>query len=254
VVRFYLGTHCVSQDFWDAEVPLFVSRRRLVDRRGLPTARAEWALDSGGFTELSLFGEWRTSEDQYVRDVERFRDEMGELAWVAPQDWMCEPFMLEKTGLDVYAHIDRTVANFVRLRDRLGSLVVPVLQGWTLDHYLACAHRYEDAGVDLAAEPTVGLGTICRRQDMVEAAVIVRRLAVVEGLPIHGFGVKVTGIRSYGDILSSSDSMAWSYNGRRNPGRCPNGRASCANCLHHALAWRTRLLSSLDQLQMEVAA
>ena len=27
----------------------------------LPRARGRWALDSGGFSELSLYGEWRTS-------------------------------------------------------------------------------------------------------------------------------------------------------------------------------------------------
>jgi len=61
---FYLGTCQVS---WlaTAGVPLFVSHRRLAPRKTLPRAIAEWALDSGGFTELSLFGEWRTSARQY---------------------------------------------------------------------------------------------------------------------------------------------------------------------------------------------
>lgn len=250
-MRFYLGTHMVGPDWWAAGVPLFVSRRRIYARRRLPRATAGWALDSGGFTELDTYGRWTLGEDDYVREVERYRDEVGLLEWVAPQDWMCEPFMLEKTGLDVAEHQRRTVASFVSLRARLGELVVPVLQGYALDDYRRCADLYAAAGVDLAGEALVGLGSVCRRQDMAVAGTIVRALAD-DGLALHGFGVKATGVRSYGDALASSDSMAWSYNGRKNPGRCPEGRRSCANCLHHALTWRENLLSSLDQLRMEV--
>ena len=46
-------------------MPLFVSHRRLAGRRTLPRAIAPWALDSGAFSELSLYGEWRTTAGQY---------------------------------------------------------------------------------------------------------------------------------------------------------------------------------------------
>lgn len=164
-MRFYLGTHMIGQAWWDAGVPLFVSRRRFYqkDRRRatLPQARAPWALDSGGFSELDLYGEWRTTPAEYITDVE-WLYEIGRLEWVAPQDWMCEPHMLAKTGLDVEEHQARTVQNFVLLRDRLGPLVVPVLQGWELDDYRRCWEEYELAGVSLEDEPIVGLGSVCR--------------------------------------------------------------------------------------------
>ena len=65
---FFLGTH---QPHWLArtEVPLFISHRALArrsPRRPLPRARGPWALDSGGFTELSTYGEWRTTPAAYV--------------------------------------------------------------------------------------------------------------------------------------------------------------------------------------------
>lgn len=65
---FYLGTH---MDGWLAHVgvPLFVSHRRLARRKTLPRARSGWALDSGGFSELSLYGEWRTTAEDYVAAV-----------------------------------------------------------------------------------------------------------------------------------------------------------------------------------------
>lgn len=111
---FYLGTH---QPSWLAEldVPLFVSHRRLANRRRLPRARVGWALDSGGFTELSMYGQWRTSPEEYVAAVRRHDAEVGKLSWAAPQDWMCEPFILAKTGRTVADHQARTIDNFKRL-------------------------------------------------------------------------------------------------------------------------------------------
>ena len=58
----------LSGDGWLAHVgvPLFVSHRRLARRKTLPRARSGWALDSGGFSELSLYGGWRTTAEDYV--------------------------------------------------------------------------------------------------------------------------------------------------------------------------------------------
>src|SRR5205807_2659774 len=112
-----------------------------------------WALDSGGFTELRLHGGWLTTAAAYVAAVRRYRDEIGRLEWAAPMDWMCEPFMLAKTGLTVAEHQERTVANYLELRSLAPDLpFVPVLQGWSRDDYRRCATPYEKAGVDLAAE------------------------------------------------------------------------------------------------------
>jgi hypothetical protein len=108
-----LGAH---MPHWLAEldVPLFVSHRRLAGRRTLPRARTGWALDSGGFTELSMFGGWRTAAEDYVAAVRRYATEIGNLEWAAPMDWRCEPVMLAKTGLDVPDHQRRTVFAGVR--------------------------------------------------------------------------------------------------------------------------------------------
>lgn len=89
-LRIYLGTH---QPQWLARlsVPLFVSRRTLAGRKSLPRALGRWALDSGGFSELQMFGRWETTPEQYVAEVRRFMKEIGNLDWAAIQDWMCEP-------------------------------------------------------------------------------------------------------------------------------------------------------------------
>lgn len=262
-MEFFIGSHHATQRWFDLAVPLFVSRRTLAEKKRLPKAKERWALDSGGFTELSLYGEWRTSENQYAEDVQRFADEMGELTWVAPMDWMCEPFMLKKTGLPLYEHQMKTVENFTRLRQRLGPIVVPVLQGWELDDYMRCVEYYEKYGVDLRAEPLIGVGSVCRRQDTGEATRIFRELAEL-GLNLHGFGVKLAGLQLYDEHLTSCDSMAWSFEARRLkrrhdrqdalfswPKRMLCGKmypdehkaASCSNCIEWALKWRDNVIN-----------
>jgi|ThiBio_1000_plan_1041568.scaffolds.fasta_scaffold00807_16 hypothetical protein len=256
-MQFYLGTH---QPGWLARagVPLFVSHRRLRGYTRLPRARASWALDSGGFSELSMFGEWQTDPSEYVYYVDRYDREVGNLNWAAPQDWMCEPWIVAKTGRSVREHQERTVENFVLLErlweaqqqlwlrpcDRNSCPFMPVLQGWDLADYWTCVDLYAQAGVRLADYPLVGLGSVCRRQATGEIETIVRSLGAV--LPIHGFGVKTEGIGRYARWLTSADSMAWSVAGRREPG-CSAGHRSEANCQRYALAWRERVIDAADR-------
>lgn len=244
---FYLGAH-QPHWLWTTDFPLFVSHRQLARKATARPARARWALDSGGFTELSLHGRWVTSPEQYAEAVARYNDQIGRLDFAAPQDWMCEPFMVERTGLTVAEHQHRTVANYLHLRQIAPDLpFIPVLQGWHLADYLACARLYEAAGVDLAALPRVGLGSVCRRQSTTEIETITTTLARA-GLRLHGFGVKTGGLHRYGPQLASADSMAWSYAARREP-PLPGctGHKNCANCLRYATAWRARLLTGLTR-------
>lgn len=246
--RFFLGTHMPS---WLAktDVPLFVSHRRLQGRKTLPEALGPWALDSGGFTELSMFGEWRTRSADYVMAVRRYRDEIGRLEWASPQDWMCEPWIVAKTGLTVAEHQRRTVDNYLALRDLDATLpFVPVLQGWALDDYKRHIDAYTDAGIDLTAERPVGVGSVCRRQHTSQIDHVVSTLAGY-GLDLHGFGVKTSGLRAYGPHLFSADSMSWSFRGRNvHPPTCGStSHVSEANCMSFALAWRKRLLSVSEQ-------
>jgi hypothetical protein len=221
-------------------VPLFVSRRVLADRRTLPRAQGPWALDSGAFSELRLYGHFTVSPQQYVTEIARYATDIGQLAWAAPQDWMCEPFILAQTQQSVAVHQVRTLANFLELRSRT-PLVIPVIQGWLLEDYLRHVEQYAQAGVDLTQEPVVGIGSVCRRQNMATGARIVEALWAL-GLRLHGFGVKLTGLAQFAHLLTSADSMAWSYHARRRRRRptCLH-RGTCAHCLAYALVWRTRV-------------
>lgn len=250
-LRFYLGTH---QPGWLAQtdVPLFVSDVRLSKYRTLPKALGRWALDSGGFSMLSVHGTWSAGPTpaEYVARVRRYSDEIGGLDWAAIQDWMCEPFITAKTGLTVLEHQLRTVDSYRELSALAPDLPwAPVLQGFELADYVRCAQIYADAGVDLTAADIVGVGSVCRRQGTTEAARIMAALAQeLPGIRLHGFGVKTDGLGKYGRLLASADSMAWSFNARRDQAPMPGcvGHKNCANCLRYALAWRGRVLDSLS--------
>ncbi|MEV6071944.1 hypothetical protein AB0L82_35850 [Nocardia sp. NPDC052001] len=255
-LRFLLGTH---QPHWltDFAVPLFVSDRRLRERTTLPRAYSEWALDSGGFTELSDYGGWETTTPaEYAARVRRYRDEIGSLSWAAPQDWMCEPAILAGgqvegrtfvgTKLTVPEHQRRTVENFLTLRELAPDLpFIPVLQGWQVSDYLRCAAQYFARGVDLLAAPVVGVGSVCRRQASREAAEIFAVLVdEYPGIRLHGFGVKAEGLGMYGSLLRSADSMAWSKAALYDAPLPGCAHKSCSNCPRYAMRWRDQVLTA----------
>jgi hypothetical protein len=256
-MRFYLGTHHPA---WLADprvdFPLFVSHRALARVKTHRPATCAWALDSGGFTELSTFGEWRTSAAEYAQVVARYDREIGRLDWAAPQDWMCEPWIIYGGGsfpgthLSVEEHQRRTVANFLELRELWPTVsdrpcpFIPVLQGWTAGQYVDCAELYAEAGVYLAAQKAVGLGSVCRRQSTIRIGLIVDMFAA--DMPLHGFGVKTQGLAAYGTQLASADSLAWSYDARRSAPLPGHAHKSCANCLEYGRMWRADLLDRID--------
>jgi hypothetical protein len=244
---FYLGTHQPGWLGW-LGVPLFVSDRRLRVYKTLPRAAAPWALDSGGFTELSTHGNWAhgPTPAEYVERINKYAKVIGQLQWAAPQDWMCEPFITAKTGLTVQEHQWRTIDNLIDLRAlNPQAPVIPVVQGYTVRDYAQHLNFYRAAGFDLDQEPLVGVGSICRRQGENEAGDIFRMLHACGVTRLHGFGLKKRGLAKFGDLLASADSMAWSFDARHAPRmpQCQGGRhKNCANCGHYAMAWRRQIL------------
>jgi hypothetical protein len=257
-----------SEPSWLArtEVPLLVPHHRLMRRVTLPRSprAGSWALDSGGFNHLRKHGTWTITPERYVADVVRIDREVGNLAWSAPMDWMCEADALAATGLTVLEHQRRTVENFVTLQrlwyehtDR-ESPFMPTLQGdpdappdECVASYLRCWDLYGEADIDLRRWPSVGLGSICRQQSTAKIGLVVEALQERDGereLPLHGYGCKSLGLQRYGHLLASADSSAYSKHARYKnvkwPG-CPETHSDCRNCFHYALAWRRALLAKL---------
>lgn len=240
---FFLGADVAGLS-WG--VPVMVSHGRLRSRATLPRATAPWICDSRGFTELSQHGRWTIGARDYAFALRRYAEEIGQLQWASPQDWMVEDFILAKTGLTEAEHQNRTVESVLLLRELLGDAVhiIPVIQGRNLAGYLRCVALYAAYGVDLATEPVVGIGSVCRRQSTAAIGHIIEALAD-RGIKLHGFGVKSEGLDRYGPMLASADSFAWSYGARRRVGLCPHGLVKWeANCPERAREWRDRVLDA----------
>jgi len=261
----YLGTHRPTWLTMDGP-PLMVSLNTLPKHKGY-RAVVPWFVDSGGFTELQQHGHWRTTAEQHAERCADVMERFGMVEWLSPQDWMCEPIVIDGgaipggpkftgTGLSVREHQERTVQNYLDLIDICEDMPwVPVLQGYTVDEYHACADLYYSAGIDLTACHRVGVGSVCRRQSMPEAVTIMRTLAE-RNYQLHGFGFKQEGIAACWPYLASADSMAWSYNARADGSTCgrSNGRngvvKSCANCRHYALDWYERTVNRVAPMQL----
>ncbi|WP_234319625.1 hypothetical protein [Streptomyces sp. KE1] len=264
-MRFYLTTH---KRHWVrlTGVPLFLKSEHFAVARTLPQALGPYAVDSGGFSELQKHGRWTRTPRQYVDDLRRIWEHVGPYDWAAQQDWMCEtaireggtygPQYFAGTGLSTAEHQRLTVQNFIELRSLAPDLrIIPVLQGETIADYERCLALFERAGVNLAAEPVVGLGSVCRRQSTREGAEIVTALAA-HGLRLHGFGFKTLGIARVGHLMASADSLAWSSHARRRPPLTGHTHKNCANCIDYALAWRQRVINQIPNppTNLEAAA
>lgn len=252
-MRFYLGTHCPNH-VAEAEGDWFLSRYRLFKRKSLPRPLSgHVVVDVGGFTALDNDGDYPITDREWAAEARRYHQEMGGVDWFPPRDWMCEPWIVNKTGLSVREHQTRTLHSYLDLVQIAPDLPwAPVLQGWEVGDYERHVDLYLDHGVSLIQQPIVGVGSVCRRQNTSEAEAIFRRLAGF-GLRLHGFGVKVSGLRRYADQLSSADSMAWSFDARRAPPLegCTSHK-NCANCIRYALRWRDQVLASVADAARQV--
>lgn len=218
-MKFYVGLHhpSAARHFERAFISVNTLRRRQKDL-GVP----EWIMDSGAFTEIATHGLYRQSVVDYADEINRWALRDGMVAAVS-QDWMCEPFILKKTGLEVEDHQRLTIERYDALRALVrGTYLMPVLQGYTALDYVRHVEAYGDR---LAPGAYVGVGSVCKRNTSISA--IEHILDAIKrkrpDLRLHGFGIKTTSLGSgfVRDALHSADSMAWSYRARIE-GRNPN--------------------------------
>jgi hypothetical protein len=224
-------------------------------------------MDSGGYSTLSRFGKWDITPAQYVRKTAWCDRHIGNLEMAAPQDWMCEPPVIAKTGLTPGIHQIRTTINFSVLNELWPqhsdeeSPYFPVLQAapGDIDGYLRHIDMYEEAGINLWDYHTVGIGTVCRIQSNKIIGLLARELNQT-GLRFHWFGVKTDGIPlvwprdKHRKAFGSFDSMAWSATARYRPVLLPeckgNGHINCANCVIWARKWRQEyIMDTIGELR-----
>src|ERR1700761_2735340 len=107
-MEFFVGLHQPS----DAKhfSASFVSVNRIRNRKS-PFIVGRWIMDSGAFTEISTHGEYRHSVDEYAEQIVRWKGN-GELLAAVSQDYMCEPFILDKTGKTIPEHQRLTIERY----------------------------------------------------------------------------------------------------------------------------------------------
>ena len=213
MVRFFTGIHHPNKA---DRVPLaMVSANALRNRRSHFPVN-EWIMDSGAFTTVTKHGGYPHSVDEYAEIIRRFAD-CGRLLIAVAQDYMCEPFVLERTGMTVADHQRLTVERYDDLLrcDRGGVPIMPVLQGYDVGEYVDHLRMYGDR---LGFGMWVGVGSVCKRNRNPGSVVAVLEAIHAErpDLKLHGFGVKITALRNerVRELFHSTDSMAWSFAAR----------------------------------------
>lgn len=237
-MKFYLGLHQPA-DAEKIRYPAFISVARLLTRVK-PVDHGDWLMDSGGFTMISKHGRYTISEEQYLACI---RHHNPKLAFC--QDWMCESFILAKTGLTIEDHQRRTLDSYLSLSAK-EPRIRPVLQGWGMFDYWRHIEMYEKAGVRL--DQLFGVGTVCSRNGdplLIFGIMLGIKLAAPQ-MQLHGFGVKTEALAMCAPLMASADSMAWSSRGRRSKLCAWCRKGSCANCLEFALLWRKKVLAMVE--------
>jgi hypothetical protein len=221
-VAFYVGLH------QPADAGRFdracISINRLRGRRK-PVECGEVLVDSGAFTELLIHGHYRHDVDVYAAELHRLHTAgVVTIAAAVAQDYMCEAFMLAKTGLSLADHQRLTIERYDALVHALEGLfggtppfpVLPVLQGYSPADYSRHVKAY---GERLTHGMWVGVGSVCKRNGAPEKIVEVLCAIWAErpDVLLHGFGVKRTALLHPGvrELLATADSMAWSFAARK---------------------------------------
>lgn len=245
-MRFFLGT---DQPVWleRAERPLFLSWNSVA--RSRHTAQVDWALDSGGFTQIVRHGSYETDPETYARGVARLLSDVGRLQFAVVQDFPCAPLAMEMTGLTPSDHRRLTIESTLTLSTIAPELPwAPVLTGVTPSDFLRHADEYDRAGVDLGTFSAISVGALVGRSYADQLAVL--EAVNTLGLPLHGLGIKGRTLRATFPMLQSADSMAWSMTARRADGPLCRPDAThqrCKGCLIYAQRWAQKLEDSLER-------
>lgn len=211
-MKFYVGLHQVSQaKYFDR---CFISVNRLVNRKS-DFAVHEWILDSGAFSQIYTAGQ-HIPVEEYAEHIKRW-SRCGNMIAAVTQDYMCEPFILGKTGRTILEHQQMTIDRYKQLFELVDDVyIMPVLQGYHEDDYMRHIDMYGDL---LKPEMWVGVGSVCKRNG--SASSVLSILTAIKqkrpDLNLHGFGLKYTSVknRTVRAMIYSSDSMAWSFAARR---------------------------------------
>ncbi len=196
-----------------------IQRRRdgSLRARRAPIACAHVMIDPQAFQVLKLFGRYPDPVAVYAELLTHLTT-LCEIDSATSEDYMCEPFMRERTGLTVQDHQRLTISRYDTLVGlRPPCYIMPVLQGYEPSEYADHLHQYRRR---LKRGMWVGVGSVCKRNADPSAIrdVLYSILRERPDLRLHGFGLKTTAMRwpLIRQMLHSADSLAWSYHARKN--------------------------------------
>lgn len=212
-MKFFVGLHRPghAKNFDRACISIGVLR----DRKG-PFEVGDWILDSQAFMTILKYGGYPHPPQEYADQILRWKGN-GNLLAAVTQDYMCEPAMLQITGLTIPDHQRLTIERYDALvAAETGVYIMPVLQGYEPQDYVNHIRMYSER---LERGMWVGVGSVCKRNGSPVRIldVLVAIKSERPDLRLHGFGLKTTAL-AHGTItaiLESADSMAWSYAARR---------------------------------------
>lgn len=182
-----------------------------------------WVFDAFSFTEIEKYGEHTVSITHRAALVKRW-SLCGILLASVTQDYMCEPFILERSKVrddgnpaTVEDHQRLTIERYDQLIKATPSHIytMPVLQGYRTHEYLS---HLQDYGRRLEYNAWVGVGSVCRRNG--NPAEVLDILASIHtfrpDLRLHGFGLKQLAVENskVRSHLYSCDSGAATYSKR----------------------------------------
>jgi hypothetical protein len=171
-----------------------------------------WILDSGAFTEVSIHGHYRSSVEDYYKKICKYSS-IGNLCIAVSQDWMCEQFIVKRTGLSIKKHQELTIERYQELISFDPAIpIMPVIQGFKVSDYI---QHLKDYGELLKTGQWVGVGSVCKRNSSPdEVHEILKTIKLFRpDLKLHGFGLKILALdrQEIKQMLYSVDSMAWHY-------------------------------------------
>ena len=204
---------------------LWARERRAFAQRTMPRC-AGLFLDSGGFTCLSLYGDYPWSRDEYLALIRQMRPDL-----VATLDYPCEPDIRRGDRFQTNdERIEATLSNAAWLLEQelpQGPTVVPVIQGYTADEYRSCVEAMGRRGL---TRDYMAVGSMCRRWDPRDLRDTMTAIAqaveeIHPGARLHWFGLKITALSDPACFrhIYSLDTAAWSMNGES---RYPTGEVS----------------------------
>jgi len=185
--------------------------RDQLSRPRIPTYITDTGADSGGFVASRIWGDYRYSLEQYTAWLSSWSPR-----WAATMDYCCEPELQVITR----DRQEKTTANIRAAWSRYqwaSWAWVPTIQGVLPEDYQRHASELkpllEDMRDHYAVNPAwrVGIGTLCRRDDVTIIQAIVNAVRdVLPGYPLHLWGIKLDALRSIRlDQVASTDSAVW---------------------------------------------